>query len=114
MRDALRRHPWLTLAFGAASLVALAFLIAALVGLAGWRDRPPEAVAGWMTLRYVARAHDVDPRDIDRLAAFGLTEGEGPYTLDRIAADRGVPVAEVIAAVEAAIGSLQAEEGAGP
>lgn len=66
-----------------------------------------EPVAGWMTVGYVGRSWGFDPRAIDRLAGLPPPEGR-PFTLEEIARARGVPVAEVVAQVEAALEMLRA------
>jgi hypothetical protein len=112
MLRAFRRHPWLTAAFLAATTVALGFLVMAAMGLAGWRDRPDEGLRPWMTVGYIARAHGLDPREIDRAAGLPQPVDGRPFTLAEIAADRGVPVDEVIGQVHDAIRQLRrADEG---
>jgi hypothetical protein len=66
-----------------------------------------------MTVGYVGRSWDLNPREIDRLAGLPVPEKGRPLTLAEIAADRGVPVEEIIARVEAAIAELGAREGQG-
>ena len=68
-----------------------------------------EAVAGWMTVGYVGRSWGFDPREIDARAGLPLPEKGRPFTLEEIARDRGVPVAKVVAEVEAALVALRAE-----
>ena len=60
---------------------------------------------------YIALSWDLDAREIDRLAGLPLPETKGrPQPLSEIAADRGVPVADIIDAVEAAIDTLRAQD----
>ena len=110
----VRRHPVvvsvLVLALGLALFFAGRFALRA-VYFAQHREEP---VAGWMTVGYVGRSWGFDPREIDALAGLPVPEKGRPFTLEEIAAARGVPVAEVVAAVEAALARLQAErDGAG-
>jgi hypothetical protein len=107
MFRAFRRHPRLTVAFLAASALALAFLVMAATGLAGWRDRPIEGLRPWMTVGYIARAHGLDPREIDTVAGLPQPVDGRPFTLAEIAADRGLPVEEVIEQVHQAIRQLR-------
>lgn len=108
-----RARPWLTSAFLLACALTL-FFAARFVGHAVyWANHQDEAVQPWMTVGYVARSWGLDGREIDALAGLPLPEVKGhPQTLAEIAADRGVPVAEVIAKVEAAVAELKASEAA--
>jgi hypothetical protein len=64
-----------------------------------------------MTVGYVGRSWGLDPRELDAVAGLPLPEERGhPLTLAEIARNRGVPVAEVIADVEAAIATMRAAE----
>ena len=103
-----RRHPYvmsvLVLSLGLVLFFAGRFTLR----LIYWETHREEAVAGWMTVGYVGRSWGFDPREIDRVAGLPLPEGR-PFTLEEIARDRGVPVSEVIAEVEAALAVLQAE-----
>ena len=83
-----------------AGLVALVFLIRAVLVLAGWGPDPARPVEGWMTPRYLVRVYDLAP---DQLSAV---LGIDPHTarrdpLERIAAERGIPLPDLIARVEA-------------
>lgn len=108
-----RSHPVLV------SVLVLSLLLAVFFGgrfvmrAIYWEAHREEPVAGWMTVGYVGRSWGFDPREIDRVAGLPLPEGR-PFTLEEIARDRGVPVAEVVAQVEAALEVLRAERTAGP
>ncbi|RID93494.1 hypothetical protein D2N39_00780 [Gemmobacter lutimaris] len=102
-----RRHPKLFAAFVLALVLALFFSGRIVVRAVYWSQHREEAVAAWMTVGYVARSWRLDPRAIDAEAGLPPPQGH-PLTLEQIAADRGVPVAEVIAEVEAAIATLRA------
>jgi hypothetical protein len=53
----------------------------------------------------------LEPRALDAEAGTPIPQVKGhPQTLDEIARDRGVPVAEVIAEVEEAVVRLKASE----
>lgn len=103
-----RSHPVLVGVLVLSVLLALFFGGRFAVRAIYWETHREEPVAGWMTVGYVGRSWGFDPREIDRVAGLPLPEGR-PFTLDEIARDRGVPVAEVIAQVEAALEQLRAE-----
>jgi hypothetical protein len=112
MRQLFRRHP---VAMGVLTLSLVLTLVFALRLAAGaiyWSGHVREPVQPWMTVGYVGKSWDLDPREIDRIAGLPLPMGR-PMTLQEIARDRGVPVADVIAAVEAAVADLQARTGGG-
>lgn len=99
-------HPRLLLAFLLASTLSLFFAGRLIVSAVYWAGHRQEAVQPWMTVGYVGRSWGLDPREID--AAAGLPAPDGhPLTLEDIARQRGVPVAEVVAQVEAAIAALR-------
>lgn len=69
-----------------------------------WADpaHGDQAIEGWMTPHYVARSYGTEPEVIER--ALGLDRAPAHRrTLDRIAADRGVPLAVLAAEIEAAV-----------
>ena len=106
-----RARPWLTSAFLAACGLALFFAVRLTVQTVYWANHQDEPVRPWMTVGYIARSWDLDAREIDRLAGLPLPETKGrPQPLSEIAADRGVPVADIIDAVEAAIDTLRAQD----
>lgn len=61
-----------------------------------------------MTPRYIARSWQVSATELVALAALPPA-GEGPRTLAKIATDEGVPLAEIIARVKAALAVLAAD-----
>lgn len=108
---AWRARPWLTSAFVLSCAVTLFFAGRLIFFTAYWATHREMPVEPWMTVGYVARSWGLDPRALD--AASGLPEPEvkgRPQPLAEIARDRGVPVAEVIADVEAALLDLRASE----
>ncbi len=109
MNAAFRRHPILVSAFVLFTLVALVFAGRFTYRVAYWTTHHNQPVAAWMTVGYVAHSWHLDPRAIDELAGLPPPTG-APLTLGEIATERGVPVDQIIAAVEAAIARLQAEE----
>ena len=109
MKSAFRRHPFLVSAFVLFTLLALFFAGRFTTRLVYWSTHQNEAVAGWMTVGYVAHSWNLDPRAVDTAAGLPHPVGH-PLTLAEIAAERGVPVSQIIADVEAAIARLQSEK----
>jgi len=88
------------------------------VGLFSWDPPPDEEIRPWMTVGYIARSWDLDPREIDALAGLPVPEDRAseprPYTLAEIAEERDVPVEEIIATVAAAVQELRERGGPVP
>lgn len=95
----MTRRRWLLAGLGLAVLVAALFLGRAVLVLAGWGPDPARPVEGWMTPRYLVRVYDIAP---GRLApVLGLEPGSAPtQPLSAIATDRGIPLPDLLAAVE--------------
>ena len=110
MPATFRRHPLLSAAFVLATVVALVFAIKVAWGIVYWEVHENEPVEPWMTVGYIGRSWDLSPREIDRVAGLPPPMHGHPFTLSEIARQRGVPVAEVIAEVEAALAELRARE----
>jgi hypothetical protein len=111
MLTVLRRHPVLATAFVVALLLALALAASIAWRLLYWEAHENEPVAPWMTVGYIGRSWNLSPRAIDEVAGLPPPEVAGrPLTLQEIARRRGVPVAEVIAEVEAALAELRTRE----
>lgn len=113
MKAIFRSHPTLMSAFVLAAALTLFFAGRFTLDLIYWSGHEREPVRPWMTVGYVARSWDLHGPDIDSRAGLPRPEGR-PLTLDEIAAQRGVPVDEIIAQVEAAVTALVAERAAGP
>ena len=109
MFGVFRRHPVLVTVLVASLLLALFFAGRFALRAVYFAQHREEPVAGWMTVGYVGRSWGLDPREIDARAGLPLPENGRPFTLEEIARDRGVPVAEVVAEVEAALAALRAE-----
>ena len=106
MPTIVARRPVLVAVIAVALVVVLLF-----GGRAAWRlayrfaagPPPPRqtdvsAIAGWMTVPYVARAYRVPPPEL--FAALGVAEeGRRTSTLDAIAAETGRPSSEVLETV---------------
>ena len=108
-----RQHRGLVLALVAACLVTLFFAIRLTVSTLYWAGHRDAALAGWMTVGYVAHSYDVDRL---RLAeALGLDPSQRlRLTLDEIAARSGMPLAEVEATVLAVIAAERAGQAEEP
>lgn len=105
-----RARPWLTSAFLLACAVTLFFAGRFTFYTVYWATHRELPVEPWMTVGYIARSWGFDPRALDAAAGLPPPEVRGhPQPLLEIARARGVPVAEVIAEIEAAIDSLRAE-----
>ncbi len=109
MTSAFRRHPVLVSAFVLFTVLALFFAGRFISRAVYWSAHQNQPVAAWMTVGYVAHSWHLDPRDLEQAAGLPPPVGH-PLTLGEIAVQRGVPVADIIAAVEAAIAKLQAEK----
>lgn len=108
-----RQRPILVSGFVLACALTLFFLGRFTVQAIYWSnpDHHNQSVQGWMTVGYVGKSWDLDPREIDALAGLPLPEQKGrPQPLAEIAEDRGVPVQQVIADVEKAIATLRAQQ----
>lgn len=110
MRAVVRRHPVLTSALVLAIALTLFFAVRFVIGAVYWAQHREEPIRGWMTVGYIGKSWDLDPRAIDAEAGFPLPKGH-PFTLEEIARQRGIPVDEVIAQAEAAVARLRAAEG---
>jgi hypothetical protein len=105
-------RPWLTSAFLLACAVTLFFAGRLVFFTIYWTTHQEMPVQGWMTVGYVARSWGLEPLELDAEAGLPLPEEKRrAQPLSEIARDRGVPVAEVIAEVEAAVAALRAREG---
>ena len=108
LRRAWRRHPRLTMLFAMAVLVTLAFSARTVVFLVYWSDpaHRDAVIEGWMTPGYIARSWHVAPEVV--AAALGIEVGAGHgLTLEALAGERGVPLADLEAALEAAIAAAR-------
>lgn len=97
-------HRKAVLAFLVAVLVMLFFATRMISATVYWMDpaRQDQALAGWMTPRYVAQSYQLPP-DVVGPALF-LAQGTLPRgrSLDSIASDNGVTLAALQARIDAA------------
>lgn len=110
MKALFRRHPVVLSVLAVSLVLSLFFATRLVVGAVYWSQHRAEPVRPWMTVGYVGKSWQLDPREIDRLAGLPFPQGH-PLTLEDIALQRGVPVSEIIARVEAAIADLRAQQG---
>ena len=103
----LRANLLLSAAFALVLGVAIYFAASAIHHATAWQNEPPVVVQPWMTNRYVAHTWHLPKEVMDEDLNLPRTRG-GPMTLQAIADDRGIPVADLIAEVEAAIHAHQA------
>ncbi|MGG7643993.1 hypothetical protein ACQ5SP_04180 [Rhodovulum sp. YNF3179] len=99
-----RRRRGLAIAFVAAVALTLFFGMRMVIFAVYWSDpdHRDQAIAGWMTPRYVAHSWDVPPEVVGR--ALGLTPEPGRgRTIAEIAAARGQSVETLGTTLEAAI-----------
>jgi hypothetical protein len=113
VRKLWRSHPYALGGFVLAAAITLFFLVHIVVRAAFWMDPAHHDMTPqpWMTVGFIGKSWGIDPAEIDARAGFPApSEGKGhPLTLIEIAAQRGVPVGEVITEVEAVVLTLKAE-----
>ena len=104
----LRRHPVLASLFALALILTLFFAGRFVAQVVYWSDpaRQEQEVEGWMTLRYVARSWHLPVPELYEAAGLPQPQRGNRRTLEQLAAERNVPVAQLIAEVEAAIARL--------
>ena len=108
----IRRHPVLVAAFALALALSLFFAGRITYRAVYWSQHRFESVQPWMTVGYVGRSWGLDPRAIDARAGLPIPDRGHPLTLEQIARDRGVPVAQIIGLVEETVAAMRAEDGA--
>lgn len=110
MKNVLRTHPVLSLAFGLAATLTLFFVVRAVFFALYWAD-PAHAlhpVEDWMTPRYIVHAYSLRPESVAE--TLEIAAGSSPRTpLAEIAEARGVPVETLILAIEALVAQRPAQ-----
>ena len=104
------RAPWLLrLAFGLALLVTLGFGLRFGASVIYWANpaNSDQPVEGWMPVGFVARSWQVPPEVLVQALGLGPDE-RARQTLEQIARQQGVPVADLVATLEAAIQTWRA------
>ena len=99
-----QEHRLLTAAFAFAVLGTMFFGVRLVMFTVYWSDpshraQPPEA---WMTPRYIAHSWDMAPEDVADILGITARTGSRP-TLQTIAADRGIPLPEFLAQLQATL-----------
>lgn len=112
LRALWRRHPVLLSAFVLAATLSVFFAGRIVVQSVYWATHREAEIAPWMTVGYVGRSWGLDPRAIDARAGLPMPERGHPLTLEEIARQRGVPVAEIVALVRDTVAAMKAEEAA--
>lgn len=108
MKRLWHRHPVLLSAFAIALMLSLFFAGRIAVRVVYWSQHRELQVQPWMTVGYIGRSWRLDPRQIDAMAGLPPPVAGRPQTLEQIAEARGVPVATLVAEVNAAIAALRA------
>lgn len=105
-RRRVNRRLVLRLAFLAAALVTTALAVRFIIRVARLRLHAGEPPAAWMPLRYVARAHNIEPAALRD--ALGLDPSVSlRRTLGEIAADRGIAAEVFLEQVKAALARMK-------
>jgi hypothetical protein len=105
-------HRWLLLGFVVSLAAVIFFGTRAVLFTLYWSDpaHRDEDIAGWMTPRYIVMSWQVPPEIVAH--TLGLPQdGVGRrLSIEKIARDRGVPVADVARDLEAAILAFRASQ----
>lgn len=114
MKRLFQNHPYAVSGFVLAAAVTLFFVFRIVASALYWADpaHHNETVKPWMTVGYIAKSWNLDPRQIDALAGLPTPDDHGPWTIREIAKARGVAVQQVIDQVNATIAELQAQQAA--
>ncbi len=102
LRRAARLHPVLATLSGLALVVCLMFVLrlGGLIWTGGLGDAATRPIEGWMTPGYLVRVYDLDQAALADL--FGVEPGRlHRHPLSQIATELGIPLAELIAALDA-------------
>lgn len=109
IRRLWRKSPALTLAFAFALAATLFFAGRAVMFAVTLSHRAELPVAGWMTPRYIARTYDIDRDDLKEI--LGTADRDDlRQPLYTIAREQGVPVIDLIDAVQDAVDARDDEE----
>ncbi|MDU8913026.1 hypothetical protein [Aestuariicoccus sp. MJ-SS9] len=107
-----RRHPLLTSAFVLSSAAVLFFAVRLVVFTVYWANpaHRDQALAGWMTPRYVAQSWHIAPQDMAEILQLSR-DGQGRrITLAQIAEARGMPLPVLLDELDAAIAAHRAAQ----
>lgn len=104
-----RENRLLVLVFAGFLALAVFFGVNAFLKARDFNVAKEQPIAAWMTPRYVAHSWDV-PRD-EMMTILGLEPPPpGRVTLQDIAAQKDIPVADYIARIEAGIAAFRARQ----
>lgn len=100
-----KEAPVLTLALLAALVLSAFFAVRLTIGAFYWGDpaHMDQPIEGWMSPRFVAHSWDVPPELVAETLALPRDGSGRRITLEKLAAERGVPLGALIAELEAAI-----------
>lgn len=110
LRRLWSRHPVLLSAFVLAAALSVFLTGRIVVKTVYWATHSEAEIAPWMTIGYIGRSWGLDPREIDSRAGLPLPERGRALTLEEIARERGVPVADIVSLVRATVADLKAEQ----
>ena len=106
IRQLWRTNRWALIGFALAAAVTLFFAVRFLVFAIYWANpaHQNEPVAGWMTLGYVEKSWDLPPRSLAGPLKMGAPDkSRGPKSIAEYAEERGVPTAQFVSEVQAAV-----------
>jgi hypothetical protein len=104
------RHRWLLLGFVATVALALFFTVRAVVFTVYWSGHRDEAIAGWMTPRYIAMSWEVPPQVIGEALGFAPDGDPRRMTIEEYARSNGLSVTDVAATLTVAIAAFRATQ----
>tara|TARA_Y100000815_G_scaffold2504_2_gene2348 strand:- start:63009 stop:63365 length:357 start_codon:yes stop_codon:yes gene_type:complete len=111
IRTLWRSNKLLVIAFSVALALTVLFGIRTTAFLIYWSNHRNVPVAGWMSPGYVAKSYRVDIETVRK--SLGLDpDARDRRPIGRIAADRGVPVEELIRQLNEALQAESASEAA--
>lgn len=113
LKSAWARHPVMTAGFLLAVTLTILFAIRSAVFVIYWNDPDHfnQPIEGWMTPRYIMHSWQLSPEDVMQVI------GDGPMpprrqTLEEIAANRGVPLSQIIDNLTKALDQIEAQRAA--
>ena len=91
MKQLFKNQPFAVSGFVLATAITLFFVVRIVTSAIYWADpaHQNETVKPWMTVGYIAKSWDLNPREIDILAGLPIPEEHGPRTIKEIAQARG-------------------------
>lgn len=109
IRRIWQKNPILTLAFLLALIACFFFMGRAMNMALILANRADKPVAGWMTPRYIARSYGLEREDLGTI--LSITDGDDArQPLYSLAQEQEVPVADLIAAIQALVDAQEGVE----